>query len=84
MGNLIFKDSLESLWRYIHIYILYMCIYIYIYIVVKLEGYSKRMLLGVLFIMKELSYILNKPLHYEYFFQFLIKSTIKSVFLMHA
>ena len=42
------------------------------------------MLLGVLFIMKELSYILNKPLHYEYFFQFLIKSTIKSVFLMHA
>lgn len=43
-----------------------------------------RMLLGVLFIMKELSYILNKPLHYENFFQFLIKSTIKSVFLMHA
>ena len=41
MGNLIFKDSLESLWRYTYIYI-YIYIYTHIYIVVKLEGYSKN------------------------------------------
>ena len=82
------SHQLYILVYYIYTIYVYIVVYIYttiyIYIVVKLEGYSKRMLLGVLFIMKELSYILNKPLHYEYFFQFLIKSTIKSVFLMHA
>lgn len=30
----------------------------------------------------ELGYTLNKPLHCEHFLQFLIKRTVKSVFLM--
>lgn len=56
---------------------------IYIYICIDLKD-MVNMLLGVLFIMKELSYTLNKPLPYEHFLQFLIKSAIKSVFLTHA
>lgn len=46
--------------------------------------YMVNMLLGVPFIMKKVSCTLNKPLHYDHFFQFLMKTTIKSVFLMHA
>lgn len=57
MGNLIFKDYIESVW---------ISIYLSIY---QLERYGECAFRSVVY--NELSYTLSKPLHYEHFLWFL-------------